>query len=160
MLRYDLIWVQLVSMGLHGANIDRFALCVNNPNTKRGKEMKRFFGCFALLLFITTAFSTISAQNPSEKIFVMNPIGVKPPIRQIPMAERPTTLDGKTVYVVDSRFPRTREFVETLVEVLAERYPRTDWVLKDKFGGYMDDDPELWADIQENAHGAIVTVGH
>ena len=76
------------------------------------------------------------------------------------MAERPNTLDGKTIYIVDTQFPRTREFVETLVETLSEKYPKTDWVLKDKFGGYMDDDPELWADIKENAHGAIVTVGH
>ena len=122
--------------------------------------MKRLVGCFVLALFFATAFSAVSAQAPDTKITVMNPIGIKPSIRQIPMAERPTTLDGKTIYVIDTRFPRTREFVEALVESLEERYPKTDWVLKDKFGGYMDDDPRLWADIKENAHGAIVAVGH
>ena len=122
--------------------------------------MKRLVVCFALALFFITAFSVVSAQIPNKKVIVMNPRGVKPPIRQIPMAERPATLDGKTIYVVDTGFPRTREFVETLVEALAERYPRTAWVLKDKYGGYMDDDPKLWADIKENAHGAIVAVGH
>ena len=122
--------------------------------------MKRFLICITLALFFATAFFPAFAQTPHKKVTVMNPIGVKPPIRQIPMAERPARLDGKTIYVVDTQFPRTREFVETLVETLTERYPRTDWVLKDKFGGYMDDDPELWAHIKENAHGAIVTVGH
>lgn len=122
--------------------------------------MKIRMGCFILALFLITAFFEVFAQTPMEKIVVMNPIGKKPSIRQIPMAERPATLDGKIIYIVDTKFPRTREFVETLVEILAERYPKTDWVLKDKFGGYMDDDPELWADIKKNAHGAIVTVGH
>ena len=122
--------------------------------------MKRRVGCFVLAVFFATAFSAVFAQTPNKKIVVMNPRGMKPPIRQIPMAERPGTLDGKTIYIVDTRFPRTREFVETLAETLAEKYPKTDWVLKDKFGGYMDDDPKLWADIKENAHGAIVTVGH
>ncbi len=76
------------------------------------------------------------------------------------MAERPAALEGKTIYIVDSRYPRTREFVETLFSVLKEKYPRTNWVLRDKFGGYMDDDPDLWADAKEKAHGVIMTVGH
>jgi hypothetical protein len=122
--------------------------------------MKIRAGYFTLAVFFAAASSPVFAQTPSEKVIVMNPRGMKPPIRQIPMAERPATLEGKTIYIVDTKFPRTREFVETLVETLAERYPKTDWVLKDKFGGYMDDDPKLWADTKENAHGAIVTVGH
>jgi len=122
--------------------------------------MKKRIGYFVLAVFLGTSSFTVFAQTPNKKITVMNPRGIKPPIRQIPMADRTATLDGKTIYIVDTRFPRTREFVETLVETLAERYPKTDWVLKDKYGGYMDDDPKLWADIKENAHGAIVTVGH
>lgn len=122
--------------------------------------MKKRVGYFTLAALFVTAISAVFGQTPNEKIVVLNPRGIKPAIRQIPMAERPATLDGKAVYIVDTRFPRTREFVETLVETLAERYPKTDWVLKDKFGGYMDDDPKLWADIKEKAHGAIVTIGH
>ena len=122
--------------------------------------MKKRVCCFTFAVFFVTAFCSVFAQTPDKITTVMNPIGMKPSILQIPMAERAATLDGKTIYIVDTRFPRTREFVETLAKTLAERYPKTDWVLKDKFGGYMDDDPELWAEIKENAHGAIVTVGH
>ena len=50
------------------------------------------------------------------------------------MASRPKTLDGKTIYVVDTRYPRTREFVEELFRVLKETYPKTNWVFKDKYG--------------------------
>jgi hypothetical protein len=107
-----------------------------------------------------SVFFSAFAQAADTKITVMNPIGIKPAIRQIPMAERPDNLDGKNIYIVDTKFPRTKEFVETLAQVLQERYPETNWVLKDKFGGYMDDDPELWDEIKKNGHGAIVAVGH
>jgi hypothetical protein len=76
------------------------------------------------------------------------------------MANRPATLDGKTIYVVDARYPRTREFVEELFNVLQEKFPNTHWVLRDKFGGYIDDDPKLWAEIKEKGHGMILAVGH
>lgn len=122
--------------------------------------MKKRTGYFVLTAVFGAALFAGFAQTPDAKITVMNPIGIKPPIHQIPMAERPATLDGKTIYIVDSRYPRTREFVEALFDVLKTKYPRTDWVLKDKFGGYMDGDPELWADAKENAHGVIMTVGH
>ena len=122
--------------------------------------MKKQTCYFALAVIFGTALIAGFAQTSGDRITVMNPRGIKPPIRQIPMAERPAALDGKTIYIVDTRYPRTREFVEALFGVLKEKYPKTDWVLKDKFGGYMDDDPELWADAKQNAHGVIMAVGH
>ncbi len=122
--------------------------------------MKKQIGCLVLAVFIASVSYSVFAQTLDNKITVMNPVGIKPAIKQIPMADRPDKLDGKTIYIVDTKFPRTREFVETLAEILQEKYPETNWVLKDKFGGYMDDDPELWSEIKEKAAGAIVTVGH
>jgi len=94
------------------------------------------------------------------KITVLNPRGIQPQIRRIPMAARPTTLDGKTIYLVDTRYPRTREFVEELFNMLKTKNPKTNWVLRDKFGGYVDDDPKLWAEIKEKGHGMIMATGH
>ena len=122
--------------------------------------MKKQACCFTLAVLLASGLFSVFVQAQTDKITVMNPKGIKPAIKQIPMAERPVTLDGKTIYIVDSKFPRTRVFVETLAKTLRERYPETDWVLKDKFGGYMDDDPKLWAEIKEKAHGAIMAVGH
>ena len=31
----------------------------------------------------------------------MNPVGIKPAIKQIPMADRPGKLGGKAIYIVD-----------------------------------------------------------
>jgi len=93
-------------------------------------------------------------------ITVMNPRGIQPEIRKIPMAPRPATLDGKTVYIVDTKYPNTKPFVNELFSALKAKYPKTTWILKEKFGGYMDDDPKLWKEIKEKAAGAIVLIGH
>jgi hypothetical protein len=101
-----------------------------------------------------------SAPAQEAKLTVLNPRGIQPRIQRIPMAPRPATLDGKTIYIVDARYPRTREFMEELFKILKERYPKTRWVLRDKFGGYVDDDPKLWAEIKEKGSGMIMGVGH
>ena len=91
---------------------------------------------------------------------VINPCGQTPDIQQSPMAKRLNSLDGKTVYVVDVRWPYTHPFVAEIANVLAQRFPATKFVLKNKIGAYMEDDPRLWSEIQEHGHAAILAVGH
>jgi hypothetical protein len=114
------------------------------------------------IITILLAFMITSSLSAAEdgKIVVMNPRGIQPEIRKIPMAKRPATLDNKTVYIVDTKYPNTKPFVEELYAALKTKYPKTTWVLKEKFGGYMDDDPALWKEIKAKASGAIVLVGH
>ncbi len=123
------------------------------------KCSKQQAGLF-LLLLLAVGSTAGSPAADEAKITVMNPRGIQPLIRRIPMAPRPATLEGKTIYLVDTKYPRTREFVEEFFKILQERYPKTNWVLKDKIGGYMDDDPKLWEEIKEKAQGMIMTIGH
>lgn len=96
-----------------------------------------------------------------EKVVVVNPRGQQPlDLRQTPMAPRLDSIDGKTIYIVDVRWPFTHQFSEVMCRLLSERYPNTNFVLRDKHGSYFDDDPELWAEIQEHGDAAIVEVGH
>jgi hypothetical protein len=95
-----------------------------------------------------------------EKITVLNPLGQPPPIRTSFLAPRLDTLDGKTIYVVDVKFPASKPFFEELVRALKERYPRTEWVAVEKIGTYLDDDPKLWQEVKERAHGMVMFVGH
>ena len=111
-----------------------------------------------MLLAMTFLFGSAAAED--AKVTVMNPQGIQPPIALRALAPRLDTLDGKTVYLVDIRYQRSREFVEELHKVLREKLPKTNWVLKDKFGGNTDDDPKLWAEIKANSHGAIVLLCH
>lgn len=123
--------------------------------------MKSRIGWFLLaVLFAASIAAQPGGAADETKITVLNPRGIQPEIRKIPMAARPATLDGKTVYIVDTKYPNTKPFVEELFAALKAKYPKTTWVLRDKFAGYMDDDPKLWAEIQKKGAGAIVLLGH
>lgn len=121
------------------------------------KHRSVFFLLVTLISFIIPSFLF---AGESDKIVVMNPRGIQPEIRKIPMAPRPKTLDGKTVYIVDTKYPNTKPFVNALYSALKSKYPKTTWILRDKYAGYMDDDPKLWAEIKEKGAGAIVLLGH
>lgn len=115
----------------------------------------------ALVAVLIAAFALSFGWSADEaKIVVMNPRGIMPEIRKIPMATRPATLDGRTVYIVDTKYPNTKPFVQALFDALKAKYPKTTWVLRDKYAGYMDDDPKLWAEIKEKNACAIVLLGH
>ena len=123
--------------------------------------MKKRKTWFLLTIFLAATFAVGSALAADEaKITVMNPRGIQPEIRKIPMAPRPATLDGKTVYIVDSKYPNTKPFVNELFAALKAKYPKTTWVVRDKFAGYMDDDPNLWKEIKAKGACAIVLLGH
>jgi hypothetical protein len=115
------------------------------------------------LLVASLAISFALKPSPAAddaKITVLNPRGILPQIQRIPMAPRLDRLDGKTIYIIDTKFARTRDFVETLQKVLQDRYPKTTWVLRDKLGNYQVDDPNLWKEIQSKGHGVIMGIGH
>jgi hypothetical protein len=111
------------------------------------------------LLAATLLLGSVSAAD-TARITVLNPRGIQPPIRLIPMAPRLDTLDGKTIYVVDTKYPLTKPFVQEVYNVLKEKYPRTNWVFRDKIGSYFDDDPKLWAEIKEKGQGMVMAIGH
>lgn len=94
------------------------------------------------------------------KIRVLNPLGQPPPIKLEPMAPRLDTLDNKTIYVVDVKFPASKVFGEELVKVLQEQHPSTNWIYREKVASYFDDDPDLWAEIKAKGHGMIQFIGH
>ena len=114
----------------------------------------------AAVILIAAFASSLAWAADEAKIVVMNPRGIQPEIRKIPMAKRQASLDEKTVYIVDTKYPNTKPFVNELIAALKTKYSKTTWVLKEKLGGYMDDDPNLWKEIKEKGAGAIVLVGH
>ena len=120
-------------------------------------NLKRFFHTSLVTLLLLPLAGVLQAE---DRITVMNPRGIMPSIRLIPMAERQGSLQGKTVYIVDTKYPNTKAFVNEMQKNLAARYPDTNWHIVDKKGNYMDDDPELWAEVKAKAHGAIVLIGH
>jgi len=116
--------------------------------------------CILVAILTATFAASFGGAGDEAKIVVMNPRGIQPEIRKIPMAVRPATLDGKTVYIVDTKYPNTKPFVNELFAALKAKYPKTNWILRDKIAGYMDDDPNLWKEIKGKGACAIVLLGH
>ncbi len=112
----------------------------------------------AVIISVPLFFSLSQAQEP--KITVLNPLGQPPAIARVPMAPRLTSLEGKTIYIVDVGFTDTHQFFTEMQKLLSEKYPKTTWVVRTKIGTYFDNDPKLWAEIKEKGNGMIMGVGH
>lgn len=121
-------------------------------------KKKTGISLIAVILCVPLFFSVSEAQEP--KITVLNPLGQPPAIARVPMAPRLTTLEGKTIYIVDIGFTDTHQFFTEMQKLLSAKYPKTNWVIRIKAGTYFDDDPKLWAEIKEKGHGMIMGVGH
>lgn len=113
--------------------------------------------CIGLAAFFFGACTQKIFQN---KTTVLNPVGSPPPTPLVPMAARLDTLEGKTIYIVDVMYPLTHQLFEEMQKLLFERYPKTKWVLREKTGTYMDNDPKLWEEIKAKGHGMITGIGH
>ena len=91
---------------------------------------------------------------------VLDPMGYPPRINAKQLAPRLESLDGKTIYIIDSRFDDSAELLKQLVAWFDEKMPGVTTKLVSLGGYYGRDDPELWAEIKANGHAAILGVGH
>ena len=75
------------------------------------------------------------------------------------MAERLDSLEGKTVFLVDTGFAGAKEFIEELDEWFKQNKPGIKTVVKHKKSSMFTDEPELWAEIKAGGDAAILGVG-
>ena len=123
------------------------------------KNKYNVWSCLTALLLLALSLTGISRAQ-ERKITVLNPLGQPPAIVRVPMAPRISSLEGKTIYIVDIGFTDTHQFLTEMQKILAERYPKTTWIVRMKAGTYFDDDPDLWAEIKAKGSGMIMGVGH
>lgn len=109
---------------------------------------------------MSAAGATVSGVGRSNKTVVLNPTGYPPKIVQKGMAPRPTTLEGKTVYLVDCRFDDGDILLRQMEAWFHEHMPSVNVVFTQKSGVYTEDDPELFDEIRERADAVILGVGH
>ena len=102
----------------------------------------------------------VDTDGLQRKIVVLNPVGYPPRIEQLGMAPRLDNLDGKTVYLVDTRFDDGDILLRQMEAWFAEHMPRVKTVYASKSGVYTQDDPELFQEIKEKGDAMIMTVGH
>lgn len=81
-------------------------------------------------------------------------------LKPISMAPRLPALDGKTVYLVETGFAGSFEFMQEVQDWFSRNMPTVKTVLRHKRGTMFTDDPELWAEMKfSGADAAILGVG-
>ena len=108
--------------------------------------------------------SSISPADAQVYINVMNPMAQqKQEWDVIPLAERPATLEGKTVYIINQRWGGTQAHEPLLLAMkhwLENNIPGINVVYKVKLGSYPVDDPALWEEVGNKADAAMIGVPH
>jgi len=95
-----------------------------------------------------------------DKLNVLNPVGCPPKITARPLAPRLSSLQGKTLYLVDCRFDDSDVFLKQMQQWFVEHMPSVRTVVKPISSVYLKDDPATWEEIKTHGHAAVVGVGH
>ena len=102
---------------------------------------------------------TPDAGSP-PKFTALSPKGTPPPVMRYAMAPPLNTINGKTIYLVDTGFFGADLLLEQVASWYQRNMPSVKTVLRKKAGTYPTDDPKLWAEIKANANATIMAIGH
>lgn len=91
---------------------------------------------------------------------VHDPTGYAPEVKGKTPAARLDALDGRTIYLVDSRFDDSIELLKQVARWFEEHMPSVTTHLVQLASTYAKDDPELWDRIRSDGDAAILGVGH
>ena len=100
----------------------------------------------------------LSPEN--EMMDLLNPLGQpETALETMSMAGRLDTLDGKTVYLVETGFAGAKEFMEEVHGWFTRNRPGIKTVFRSKGGNTFANDPVLWQEAKEKADAVIFGVG-
>ena len=115
--------------------------------------------CPATLFILLIA--TYSAAYASEKLTVLNPTPPNRMVDRVPLAPRIDTLEGKTIFLVDIGWGGPKAAPSIYQEIkawFAQNMPSVKVEIRSVKGSYMQDQPELWKEISEKGHAAMVGI--
>ena len=128
----------------------------------------------SLLLFAALILISVSAtaESPKQttpsgrskpasapKVSVLNPAVTNTMVPRLPLAPRLSTLEGKTIYMVDIGWGGPEagyDVLQVISKRLTQGMPNIKTVVVRKKGSYMADDPDLWKEIKAKGHAAIL----
>ena len=94
----------------------------------------------------------------TDKITVLDPRGYPPKVVGKRLADRPMSLDGKVVYLIDALFDNADIFMDELRKWFAEHLPNVETRLIKPRESWVDD-PEMRAKVVADGDAAIMGVG-
>lgn len=104
---------------------------------------------------------THSGAATEPKLTAVSPKGTPPAVSLFAMAPRASSLDGKTIYVVDATsFDGSATLLKNMQAWFQQNMPSVKTVFRTKAGVYAEDDPKLWAEIKANAYATVMAIGH
>ena len=80
-------------------------------------------------------------------------------IEKLKMAPRLDSLENKTVYLVDTGFAGSKDFLEEVKDWFAGSMPSLKTEMRSKPHNMFADAPELWVEIKKNGDAVIFGVG-
>ncbi len=95
-----------------------------------------------------------------EKITVLSPMGMPPPIQTYAMAPRLDNLAGKTIYFVDDGYLNADVLLKEMVAWMERNRPDVTAIYRRKAGNFLAEDPALWAEIKEKGDAMVMAIGH
>ena len=113
-----------------------------------------------LCMGLVFGFLIMGSQAAAEEqvITVLNPLGTPPPIEKKQMADRLDTLDGKTIYMINTGFPNSGRLLEEVGNWFKANYPNINIVMAR--GGMTNIPQNVMTEIGEKADVVILGVGH
>jgi hypothetical protein len=131
---------------------------ITGETWERRKPMIRISISIATFFLIGLIFPlTYALGEPLYK--ALHPQGYVPQIKRIPLTPRMPDLNDKVVYIISS-WPANvlsgfEEVLGALKDSLKKKYPKANIIVKYKESAYMENEPQLWAEVKAKADAFV-----
>ena len=109
---------------------------------------------------------SVKATGKKEPVYanILNPMAQQKLAWDIiPPVERPATLEGKTIYIINQRWGGTKAHEPLLLAMkqwLEENIRDIKVIYKAKLGSYTFNDVNLWEEVGAKADAAMIGIPH